>query len=546
MASEITVSFGLENQRPDKKVVGGAYEGVDRLNRETALWRASLRSADAEVIPAKDQSDARTRDLERNDGYFSGARQTYKDSVVGGVYRLNSRPDWRLLGLDETWAEEFQTYVERKFLLWAESPACYPDAARRNTFTGLLRLDLGQHFSGGESLSSVEWKRNSTSPYKTCFQIIDTDRLSNPHFGMDTPLLRKGVEMDRFGAPIALHIRNGHPYDNILGLPDSFSWKRVPMEKPWGRPQMIFIAETMRPSQTRAVSQLVSILSSHRMLKKYKQIALQRAVVDATYAASIESELPAGVIAQQLSGDDSDPAMKWIREYLGAQAEFQGASKALSIDGVRIPTLFPGTKLNLRGVGAPVGVGSEFEVSLERHIARAFGMSREEFIGDFSKTNYSSLRAATAKTDMYMSAQKKLIADRIATSRFRCWLEEEFSKEDSDLPLPRNAPNFWDDMNAWAYASCQWIGSSRGQIDQMKETQAAILRIANGISTFEKECALLGEDFREVFEQRAREKRLLEEYDLDDVLSAIKPGNPKNMSSSSSAPTDEDDTQEEE
>ena len=60
-----------------------------------------------------------------------------------------------------------------------------------------------------------------------------------------------------------------------------------------------------------------------------------------------------------------------------------------------------------------------------------------------------------------------------------------------------------------AYTKCSWIGASRGQIDELKETQAAILRIKSGLSTYEIEVAKLGLDFREVFTQRAREEKLI-------------------------------------
>ncbi|MGV2480413.1 UNVERIFIED_CONTAM: phage portal protein, partial [Salmonella enterica subsp. enterica serovar Weltevreden] len=101
----------------------------------------------------------------------------------------------------------------------------------------------------------------------------------------------------------------------------------------------------------------------------------------------------------------------------------------------------------------------------------------------------------------YMQSRKKLITDRFATLVYMLWLEEEINRPDSDLPMPKGAAHFYEGVNREAYVKCEWIGASRGQIDELKETQAAVLRIASGLSTYEKELAKLGEDYREVFEQ---------------------------------------------
>ena len=60
-----------------------------------------------------------------------------------------------------------------------------------------------------------------------------------------------------------------------------------------------------------------------------------------------------------------------------------------------------------------------------------------------------------------------------------------------------------------ALAQCSWIGAARGQIDEMKETQASILRINAGLSTMEKEAANHGLDWRELIKQRKREQDLV-------------------------------------
>ena len=486
---------------PQQHAGGGAYEGADRTSRELMTWRSPVRSADREILPDKLISDARSRSMVRNSGMVNGAVSIHRDSIVGTQFRLNSQPNHKVLGLDETWAEEFQAEVEAKFTLYAESGDFWIDAQRMNTLTSLVRLAVAGFVPTGEVLATAEWLKGKLRPYHTAIQLIDPDRLSNPNNQFDQDTMRRGVERDRMGAPVAYHIQNGHPTD--FNLNGALVWKRVPRFTPWGRPQVIHIIEQMRPDQTRGIAEMVSVLKEMKMTQKFHDITLQNAVVNASFAAAIESELPPDEAFNAIGAVGADnPRFAYIKNILEAMAEYTGGSRNLDIDGVKIPHLFPGSKLKLLPMGHPGGAGSPFEESLLRHIAAGLGLSYEQFSRDYTKTNYSSARASGNETWKYMQGRKKAVADRFATTIFSLWLEEAIN-DGSITSLPLSAPNFYDKLNEDAYCKCSWIGASRGQVDEMKETQAAVLRVAAGLSTREREIARLGDDWLETFDQLA-------------------------------------------
>jgi lambda family phage portal protein len=500
---------------------GSAHEGADRTSRELGTWNPAIRSPDAEINGSKSILDARGRDLVRNTGYMQGAVSIHRDSIVGSQFRLNAKPDFKILGLDEVWAEEFQAEVEAKFGLYAESQDCWIDAARMNTLTGLVRMSIGGFFFGGEVLGTLEWMPARGRPYRTALQMVDADRLSNPMGTSDTDFLRRGVERDSYGAPVAYHIQVGHPNDVNLASMDRFKWKRVPVRKPWGRLMVMHIIEQLRPDQTRGIAEMVSVLKEMRMTKKFHDVVLQNAVVNATFAAAIESELPPELAFQTLGMDDA--AVSPTAAFLQQIADYNSGSRNLAIDGTRIPHLYPGTKLKLYPAGSPGGVGEHFEESLLRNVASSLGLSYEQFSRDYTKTNYSSARASMNETWKYMQSRKKSVADRVASIVYTAWLEEALNAGDI-TSMPRNAPNFYERLNKDAYANCTWIGASRGQIDEMKETQSAVLRITSGLSTLEEECARLGKDYRDVILQKIREKKMLEKAGLDLNAAPTKPG----------------------
>ncbi len=514
-----------ENTKPEVSAIGGALEGAERTSRETALWSPSMGSADRIINTAKPMADARSRDMVQNDGYALGAVAIHKDSIVGTQFRLNAKPAYKVLGVSAEWAEEFQQIVEARFAVIAESEECHLDASGTQTFTGLIRQGTGGFVMSGEVLGSSEWLRDPRRPFKTAVQLISPDRLSNANGVSDTQFLRRGIEKDVRGRPLFAHIRNGHPSDGY-GV-DNYTWSRVPFKKPWGRTQVFHIIERLLPDQSRGISDMVSVLKQMRMTKKFQEVTLQNAVINATYAAAIESELPSGEVFAALGANNSNGIpggmMEYFKTYMGAMSTYLDSSKNIAIDGAKIPHLFPGTKLNMQPVGNPGGIGSEFEQSLQRYIAASLGVSYEQFTRDYTKTNYSSARASMNETFKFMQSRKKNVADRMANIIYALWLEEDIANGNLPLPPGKRRAWFYEPGVKDALVQASWIGASRGQIDEMKETQAAILRIQSGLSTYELECGRLGHDFRDIFEQRAREEKLMKTFNLSFSSETSKP-----------------------
>jgi len=499
----------------------GAYDGAAVFDKQIATWSPPLQSADADILPDKAQLDARARDLGRNDAYVAGGEQLHKDSIVGHMYMLNAKPNVKVLGWTDEQAEAFQEEVESKFQIWAESPHNWVDARRKQDLTGLIRLAVGVFVYGGEVLGTCEWINTNRREFKTAIQLIDPDRLMTPFTEMHNVNVKGGVKFDKYGGPVSAFIRTRHPHDYGMSLgKDPLDYKEVGFQKPWGRQQVIHILNEKRVDQSRAVSDIVSGLRELAITKKFRDVTLQNAVVNATYAASIESELPSEVVYQQMgAGDTASAVTDYASNYLSAIADYTGSSKNMQIDGVRVPHLFPGTKLNLTPAGTPGGVGQDFETSLLRYIAVALNVSYEELTGDYSKTNYSSARAAMAKTHRFMQSRKRDVADRMANYVYRLWLEEAINQDQIETYRASEAgllyTNGHQNLRFDALTQADWIGASRGQIDELKETQAAVLRIKYGLSTHEDELSRLGKDWRKVYAQLEREAKDRDERGIE-------------------------------
>ena len=518
---------GTNNEKSfpmNELAMGGAMEGAERTSREMALWRPNLGSPNQAISMGKQLADARGRDTVLNDGYAMGAMQYHKDSIVGAHYRLNATPDWEVLRDIynptnaspqewQEWSEAFQLRVERRFNLTAESNNHWLDASRRMTLTEMIRVEVGAFVYTGEVLATAEWIRKSGRPYKTALQLVNPDRLSNPDHREDNPKLTRGIETDYYGEHVRYWIQGAHPTE--WADPNTLKWVPVPAEKPWGRKQVIYINEPVMIEQTRGVASMVSALKQTNMRKQFSDVTLQNAVINASYAASIESELPSADIIAAMGGGSEDALENYLKSYMGMLQEYMGGANNIRIDGAMIPQFFPGTKLNARPLGTPGGVGhNDYESSLLRYLAAALGVSYSGLSKDYSKVSYSGLKGEMAETQRFLGARKKGVADKMGGYAYELWLEEEIGGDYGLLPPGWTRDDYYRPLAKEAFSKCKWIGTGRGQIDELAETQAAILRINAGISTREEETAKLGNDFREVLAQLEREKKLIEKHGL--------------------------------
>lgn len=480
-----------------------AYSASDRLSQELASFNPGLLSADAAYLPERDSIAGRVQHVVDNNGWASGAMQRFVDQAIGANFRFSWRPDWQSLGIDQQWVKENQSRVERKFRAYGNDPRRYVDAAEHNNLSGLLGLGFRSRLTAGETLGLAHWTPRPDFEFATTIQIIDVDRLSNPHGAPDSDRLRGGVERNRFGAAQAYHIRASHPGDTMVNAGDNYRWERVARRTRWGRSRVLHHFEQERAGQTRGKSLLTPVLEKLKMEDRWSKVEMQAALVNAVMAAFIESPFDQTMLADSMSDDAG------LSNYQAGRVEFHNQSK-MNLDGMRIPTLYPGEKFSMPTASRPNAAFAEFERTALRYVAAAIGQSYEQLAQDWSSTNYSSARAALLESWKFLTARRDSFADGFATPIFVLWLEEAF--DNGTIELPNGAPRFWDNPAAWSRG--RWIGPGRGWVDPTKEAQASQMRMDSGLSTLRDECAEQGLDYEEVLNQRAIELAMMTDLKL--------------------------------
>jgi len=467
---------------------------------QMAEWAPPLQTADAALLPTLDIGNARSDDLSRSHGIAANGIQLHIDNVVGHLFRLSAKPRWKRIGVSEADARAMGSDIEQAWLEHAEDPVhCYFDAERKRTFTMMVREAVGTHTGKGEVTASAEWLTRPGSLFKTAIKMVNPNRLSNPHGKEGSSGLRGGVELDRYGAAIAYHVRDisgsGVGFGNGMG----HTWKRVNRETKFGRQQFIHVFEPTADGQTRGANQFLTVMQQLHMLDKLQNTKLQNAIVNAMYAAVIESELDSAA-AFEMIGAGAE-GTKNILSWMTMMSDYHKSAN-IKMNGVKVPHLVPGEQLKVQTSGNVDNGFVDLEASILRWIAAGLNVPMEALSKDYSKTTYSSARASMMEGWRYFMGRRKVIAARFASMCYALWLEEAFQRK--IIVPPRSARlSFYDAKAAWCNA--EWIGSGRMAIDGLKEVKEAILRIESGLSTYEKEMALMGEDYQETFAQQVRE-----------------------------------------
>lgn len=495
------------------------HYGADTTAKEFYSWNPTLDTPDAELGFERDTLVARQRDLERNNGIARGAVQTHVDNVVGVNFRLSAKPDYAALGRDKEWADEFAKIVEAKWRNHADSTEI--DAERQLNFHGMTSLLMQTSFSEGDGLALGLW-RDDGRQYRTCFQVVDSDRLRNPRLQILDNFYQSGVQIDKIGAPIAYHIRKSHPASMFSsGYDDETA--RVPVRLKSGRQSVFHLYKKERPGQYRGKPRGVAVMGIFRMLEHYQKTELKTAIANSLISAFVKTQMSSEELATAFSGS--------AKEFNAARGNFD-----VQMQGGSTVRLAPGDDVVPFLPSRPASAYGEYVTSLLRHIAAGLNIPYEVLSKDFSKVNYSSARASLLEAHRYFSGMRKWLCDQWANPAYMNFLEELVLRGEID------APDFY--KNKYAYARCKWLGVVRGWIDPVKEAKAAEQRVAMNISTLEDEAAEQGRDWEEVLEQRAREIKKIEELGIPQTQAPTNgkiPDAPDNSSEEEDEETDKED-----
>ena len=424
----------------------------------------------------------RSRDVYMGIPLATSALKTYRTSVVGAGLSLKPKIDAAALGITEQQTEELERQITREWDLWADSTDC--DAARLSNFYELQQLAFLNWMMSGDVLTLLPvWSRPG-SVYDLRINLIEADRCATPpeEQRTDSDRVVDGVVRNRRGEVIAYYIARRHP----MGYGGAQGYDRVAAYgRRTGRRNVLHLMNRERIGQVRGVPLLAPVIESLKQIGRYTEAELVAAVV-AGYTT---------VFLQSGAGDN--PLGQMIPEE--EQIDQRDSSTIEMAPGAIVELPF-GETANAVTPGRPNTSFDGFVGAICKQIGAALELPQELLLKMFT-ASYSASRGALLEAWKTFDMFRDWMASGFCQPIYEEWMAEAVAKGRI------SAPGFFTDpLVRKSYTRAEWYGPSRGQLDPLKEVNAAEARISAGLSTATKEAMeMTYTDFSDNMKQRARE-----------------------------------------
>ena len=478
--------------------VGG---GASLDKKTLKSWTPRHSSAKVEVDGNLNLLRARCSDLVKNSPLGAAIVSTMTAGVVGSGLRIFPRVKGEAVGLSAENARLWNKNAKREFELWASNPL-HCDFLRRNNFFELQQIFFSASLVDGDSFCLFKRRLPSAyNPYSLRLQAIDALRVSNPitiGAGTFTEMIRgnrrivNGIEFDRNGVMDAIWIAN-RVWDEFDSLNPQLSWQRVRLfGRDTGLRNVLHITKDIRPDQARGIPLLAPIVESLKQISRYCDAELSAAIIRSFFSIFFtqkERDRPLNDIvprAENARKDDSPVDVSEFKLSSPSVTSLPCGVDVKAVDSAKNQSSF-----------------AEFVSTFIQQSCAAVGLPAETVLKTFN-ASYSASRAAILQSEAEFRQRRNAFINDLLNPVYENFLAEAIAIGRID------APGFFDDpIKKSAWLNADWQVERTGALDEVKAANAAVIRLQNGLSTYERELAESGQDFDDVVERLRQERKIM-------------------------------------
>lgn len=467
-----------------RKVQRRNYAGA-AINRLTTDWVSQGTSADSEVKNSLRILRNRARALVRDSDFAKAALRAVKNNVVGqGIKHQAQIRMIRGGRLDE----RLNALVEHEFKKWSKANNCH--AGGTLSWAQIQQLCIASMIESGEVFVRLVSQSFGDSRIPLGLEVIESDLLDDDYTGFEPNgnRVRMGVELNKWGRPVAYHFLEYHPGDY------QFSYANIAKKRRTRIPadQIIHLYSVDRPHQTRGVTAFASAIMRLNNLRGYE-----------------EAEIIAARASSAMMGFVRTPDQELFED--GVQDD----QSVLDFAPGSIRRLAPGEEMQFFSPSRPDDAFTPFVAQMLRAVAAGVGCSYTQVSSDFSQSNYSSSRLELIETRAHYKTLQQYMIDKLCQPVYEKWVEMAVMSGVIQMPA--------FDMDPDRYFEAKWIAPAAQFVDPQKEAEAYKSLIRSGVMTLSQVIALHGGDFEEVMRQRAHELATMDELGivLDSDPSAV-------------------------
>jgi lambda family phage portal protein len=437
---------------------------------------APILSADQEIKGNLRLLRGRARELARN----NAVARSYLKILIANV--LGERGiGWQPLVHNNSGEQNipFNQKIQKAWREWARRGNCTVDG--KLSFRALQNLALKSVATDGECF--VRMIPGFANKYRFALQMIDADQVDHLYSrfaSREENEIRMGVEVDKWGKPVAYYVNPAHPSD----LGGSLLRDRIPAE------YVLHLYDPDRVSQTRGIPWFSPCMLEMRMIGGYMEAELVAARVSAAKIGFFKHTDAAAY------GEATEDEHRRVEANPGVIEELPPGLEFQAWNPEHPPVAFP-----------------NFIKAALRFVAGAMGVSYNALASDLEGVNYSSMRSGLLiERDQWKICQSFLKEDFLDPI-FSGWLSMALLS--GALVLDSREPS--------RFLEGKWEARGWPWVDPLKDVQASILGIGAGLRTRDRVISEEGGDVEEVFEQLEEEKKLADSHGLEFTIDARPP-----------------------
>ena len=426
---------------------------------------------------------ARSRQLCNDNDYAKRFLGMVAANVVGPkgitLQAQPRRPDGTIDRLD---AE----LIEQTFATWARPTNC--TMAGHMSWQDVQRLAAQTVARDGECF--VQLVRTRENSFGLALHVFEADHVDvtlnrAPKNGNNE--IRLGIEINRFGRPVAYFVRRTHPGDGSVHLAGA-EYDRVPAD------QMIHMFRVERPGQLRGVPWMHTAIRRLNQLGGYEEAELVAARTAASKMGFYTS--PEGDPALIATSGNAD-------EGFFDEAE-PGAFSVLP-QGYDFKAFDP---------QHPVSAFADFVRATLRGAAAGLGVSYHGLSNDLENVNFSSIRSGVLEEREQWKVLQAWFAEQLCERVYQAWLVSALATGRLNLPA----------SNIEKFRNVKWQPRGWAWVDPLKDAQANEHAVRLGVLTRAEIAASQGRDLDDILEQLAAEEARMRDLGLN---SGDNNGNPQ-------------------
>ena len=443
-------------------------------------WGTSTAGPSTAIYQSLGTLRARSRETGRNNPLIEGGIGSYVANIIGS-------------GINPRWQLDDSELKNRIQSLW-EDWAVTADFNNVLGFYGLQSLACRELIEAGEIFCRLIPRRPEEGlvvPLQ--IQLLESDHLDETYntVAENGNEIRMGIEIDAEGRRVAYHVWNDHPGEAFITQKRVLERKRIPVS------EMLHIFRLSRAGQMRGRPWLASIILRMHELDQYEDAELVRKKTAAMYGGFITEAMAAGdpsAFFGKRSGDDD------------------GGRAVVALEPGTFPILPSGMDVKF---SQPVDVGQTYEVWIKqqlREIAKGIGITYEQFTGDLTDVNYSSIRAGLLEFRRCVGQiQREILIHQFCRPVAEAWLDQAVSS--GAIPIP----DYFRKRKE--YLRITWRPDGWAWVDPLKDQEAEKSAVRSGFKSRSQVIAESGGDIetvdREISEDNERADRLGLVFDTD-------------------------------